>query len=556
MKRPQVSELSLREKVAQILMIKQGSLLERIEGEEARSNEEIAELMEKYQFGSLYSYGNISMKDFNMASFTFGVKQSAEENLEFIEVFKKHVRIPVLIARDCETGCGSSFAGGTIIPSAMCIGAANDDKLTYELGANLGAEMKSTGVNWSWTPVVDVFNRFGWCNGTRSYGDNVEKVSRHGVALIKGFQSVGMAAGAKHFPGCFGYDPRDSHVAPTVIDLTLEEWWEQQAPTFQAAIDAGVLGIMGTHRAFPAADDEMVNGRYIPCTCSKKVLTDILRNQMGFKGVMITDGINMTALAAQFPREEMLIRAIEAGNDMVCGAILEDFDTLYNAIEAGKLSMERVDEACERVLTLKEQVGLFDENRELPKLEDITPKTRETCKKIVEKSVTLVRDHNHIIPLNKEKIKKVLLIISTHAPQPEKLIEPMVRALEAQGMDVEVSVDLDSADRLKIYADQKDLILYVGYVTVHIPKGMPSLYGEKMATYHSAFSFGAEKSVCVSMGDPLMGNNAMAGGNTYFNIYSPTEASQEAFVKVLFGETPYSTECPVDVTMKRRVIFG
>jgi beta-N-acetylhexosaminidase len=341
-----------------------------------------------------------------------------------------------------------------------------------------------------------------------------------------------------------------------VIDLTIEEWWEQQAPTFQAAIDAGVLGIMGTHRAFPAADDEMVNGRYIPCTCSKKVLTDILRNQMGFKGVMITDGINMTALAAQFPREEMLIRAIEAGNDMVCGAILEDFDTLYNAIEDGKLSMERVDEACERVLTLKEQVGLFDETRELPKMEDIVPKTKEVCKQIVDKSVTLVRDHNHIIPLNKEKIKKVLLIISTHAPQPEKLIEPMVRALEAQGFEVEVSVDLDSADRLKIYADSKDLILYVGYVAPHIPKGMPSLFGEKMATYHSAFSFGAEKSVCVSLGDPLLGNNAMAGGNTYFNIYSPSEASQEAFVKVLVGEIPYSTESPVDVEMKRRIIYG
>ncbi len=556
MKRPELSELSLKEKISQLLMINQYTLLQRTEIDERqqRTPLEQKEIMEKYQYGSLWATGNMKLNVPNMADINIGYKVTTAEYKEWIDKTSAPVRLPMLIGTDCENGGGVIFSDATQVSSPLSIGAAASPELAYELGAAIAREIKIAGCNWRWTPIVDLANRFCGVDVGRAYSDNPELLADIAVAHMKGMQSEGVAATAKHFPGTDPYEFRDSHIVTTEIILSLEEWEKTQAVTFQKMIDAGVYTIMIGHKAFPAADDEKLNGYTIPATMSKKIIEGILREKMGFKGLVITDAVTMAGLTSMCDYDEMLIRLINAGNDILLGINPTDYEIVEKAVLDGKIPMERIDTSCNRVLELKEKLGLFDKDDEVLNIESEAEKTRAIDVKIAEKAVTMLCN-NGIVPLNKEKIKKVAIICSTHVEQTYDEIKVMIDEFEKRGAKADLIKHLETKEIVQEIAENYDLIIYAGYVAPHRPMGMPSLYGDEMFTYFNAFSFGKEKSIGVSMGYPYLYHDTMQGARTFFNIYSTAPNSQIAFVKTLYGELPLNTHSPIDIEPKLRYVY-
>ncbi len=555
MKRPALNEMTLEEKIGQLLMPSQNMLFTKtVNGVTVqRTKDEIKEILEKYQYGNLWGQGTLRIKGANMAEARDDNSITARELKKFYADISSGVRIPLLIGVDCENGCRLTEEG-TSVSGALAIGAADDENLTYELAQAVAREIKATGSNWRWSPVVDMVNRFCGIAFGRTYSDDPDKIVKHAIKAIKGTESERVASTVKHFPGVDPYEIRDSHFTDTIINISLEEWRNTQAKTFKGVIDAGVDSVMVGHSAFPAADDTMINGKYIPSTFSKKIIQGLLREEMGFKGVVITDGIVMASLSALCPYEEMLVRLINAGNDILLGTKAYDGDIVKKAVIDGRIPMERINESAERVLKLKEKIGLFDDiSEEEIDINEQALKTRAIDRKIAEKSITLVRDRQKMLPLNKENIKKVTIVCSSHFSETIKEIEVMKQEFEKRGAKVQIIEELTD---LETIAKENDLIIYAVYIAPHRPMGMPSLYGEKIETYFRAFTLGKEKSIGVSMGYPYVHFDFMGGADTFLNIYSTNPEALKAFVKALYGEITPTTKSPVDIEPKVRCVYG
>ena len=557
MKRPSLEELTLKEKVGQLLMVKQGkTILKRVDGELCfKTQDEIDEIMTNSPYGCLWADCQMYLNNINLSEDGADIDVAASKRK--IKKVQSALRIPMLVGIDCENGAGRVFTDATVISNPLTIAAADDEELTYKLSLAVAREIKAGGANWRWTPIADISNRYTGVSVGRCLSDDPDTVIKHARAIIRGTENAGVASTVKHFPGLDPYEIRDAHIVPVSVNIPFDEWWNTQAKTFKAIIDAGVDTVMVGHTSFPAVDDTYVNGRYIPATLSSKILNGLLREKMGFDGVIITDGVAMAGLTNFATYEECLVMAINAGNDVLLGVCPEDYDYVYQAVLDGRIPMERIDESAERVLKLKEKLGLFDDE---PEEEfDMTEQSRITAeldRQIAEKGITLVCDRNKMIPLNPSKIKKVTIVCSSHQIETKTELGIMKSEFEKRGATVKIIDGISDREFMKALAESEDLIVYAGYIAPHRPMGMPSLYGEKFETYINAFTYGKEKSVGVSMGYPYMHIDIMAGANTFFNLYSTNERSQVAFVKALYGEIEASTNSPVDIKPQIRKVFG
>ncbi len=559
MKRPTLNELSLTEKISQLLMLHDESIQYKYVDNDRiiRPKEEIDEILQRCQFGSYWHTGSVKMGIVNLAEeWATGDKMTIEDSKAYIDDLQKNVRLPMLIATDAEQGLGYSLASGTIIPTQMAVGAANDDELTEQLYAAVSREVRAAGINWRWAPVIDLHGRYS-ASILRSFSDDVERATKVCTAAIRGAQKEHVATTIKHFPGSDGVDIRDSHFAATEMLISYEDWKEKQGKLFQNMIDAGAMTVMIKHGSFPAIDDTIINGSTMPCSISPKVIQGLLREEMGFKGVVITDAINMAGLNSIVPdREELLVRAINAGNDILLGVEPEDFDIVLKAVNDGKIPMERIDESCTRVLDLKEKIGLFNDEirNEVINVPEANKMAEEAAAKISEKSVTLLYDKNNLIPVSQDKIKDVTIIYASHYNGTGEQLKVMQEEFEKRGATVHLHHRMPSGGMSE--AAQSDLIIYVGYVSMHRPMGFPTLYGEELATFARAFSQGKEKSIGVSMGYPFLHFDVMTGANTFVNLYSPDSEAQKAFVKGVYGEIEFTGSAPVDTEPKFRTIYG
>lgn len=336
------------------------------------------------------------------------------------------------------------------------------------------------------------------------------------------------------------------------VDLTstMEEWWEEQGKIFQGVIDGGVYSVMVGHEGFPACDDSKLKGKHRPSTVSKKVVTDLLKGEMGFKGVVITDDIIMTAHTSCYDSyDELIIDLANAGNDVILGVYPGAGDIIEKAVKEGVISESRIDDACQRVLDMKEKVGLFNGDHFEPpyKAADVTPHTRDVNKKIAEKAITLLYDNQGILPVDQKKIKNVTIICSTHADNFFKDLDCMKALLEERGMNVRLQRRLSSYDEMEEIDATSDLIIYAAYVGSHAPKGGLTFFGEECGTFHYAFNRGMEKSIAVSMGYPYLHHGIMAGAETFINTYGSSPELIEAFIKCIFGEIPFEGVSPVKI---------
>ncbi|MBC7793977.1 MAG: beta-N-acetylhexosaminidase [Clostridia bacterium] len=330
-------------------------------------------------------------------------------------------RIPVFVALDQEGGNVVRVKDGAMtLPGNMALGATRSTRLAYIAGQGLAVDLKLLGFNMNLAPVLDVnSNPKNPVIGVRSYGEKPELVSEMGSWYVRGQQEMGVVAVAKHFPG-HGDTHTDSHFAMPAISADMKRLSEVELAPFKAAMDVGLDAIMTAHIALPRVAEEP----NLPATLSKNILTGVLREKLGFQGVVITDGLEMDGIVERYGSGRASVMAVNAGADMPL--VLwqmkkkdEVYDSLLAAVRSGEIKRERLDQSVRRILQVKARRGLFD--RKIEPLERAIVRDERTViheqatQQIAREAVTLVRNHADALPLRAVRYRKVV-VLATPGP--------------------------------------------------------------------------------------------------------------------------------------------
>ncbi|MBQ9977392.1 MAG: hypothetical protein IJP21_02215 [Clostridia bacterium] len=533
MKKPLLSELTLREKIGQTAL--------------GRCDSPGIADVKKYPYGSLWANGDLA----------FGVdidkvnpnSTKRDKWLQGLAQMNSSLKVPMIQAGDCAMTIAAKEYGYVL--DAVSIGATGSEEFAYESGVLRGRMLRHAGTNWLWSPICDLPARHCTSLHGRTYTDDPDKLLAMNIATMKGLHDVGVAACAKHFPGEDGMEYRDAHISPTANLSTKEEWFAKQGKVFQGMIDAGVDTIMTAHQCFPFFDNAKKDGRYIPATLSKKILTDLLKGEMGFKGVVITDDVWMRSVSTYCDDDlsKVYVECIKAGNDMILGVRDFYFDVIEAAVLSGEIPMERIDDACQRVLDLKEKIGLFEDDYELTfgDLDEINADMADFCQRVARKGVSLVCDKNNIFPLNPEKHKKICIIYSGHDKEGQGKaydhMKYMIAELEKRGAQVFMRRGLKngyaSEAELEEIDKNYDLILYPGWCARWQPRGLGGFFGDEVITFQNALRYGSEKSIGIGLGSPFAYYDFYAAFPAYINIYNFKKEQMEAVVAAMYGEIPF-----------------
>lgn len=534
MKRPTLQELSLREKIGQTGVAYPAVDLK-------NPNE---------PFGIAWSVGGLKMAFVNM-DFTpnENLKMSADAYAAEMEKVNACRKIPVLSAMDCNYGIDGAFYEFSPIVSAPLIGAADDEQLAFEIGKLRGLHLRRVCCNWWWGPEVDLASRFSQISYGRLYSDEPERMTRMARAEMLGCQSVGVAATAKHFPGADEMEYRDAHTNYQMLHCSFESWKQRQGKIYQELIDSGVMGIMSSHMAFPACDPTKVNGKYVPASASYKMITELLKGEMGFRGVVVTDAVKMLGLCRMFGRlQEVYIAALKAGNDAILGVDADYIDVVEAAVKRGEISEERINDACQRVLDMKERVGLFNEPTyyNTDEISNLNQMASRLNKLVADKAITLNVNRSGLFPL-KKPIHTVHIVTICSDPAFKKQIqEGLATAFEKRGVHARVSVNLYSYDEIEKIANESDLIIYA------CCRRRKHCYFDvdNQESFNFVLHAGAEKSVGVSFGDPYIAFDQLSCMDTFINAYSMAPEAHEAVADAILGNISFRDTTPFAIIPK------
>ncbi|WP_223167015.1 beta-N-acetylhexosaminidase [Nonomuraea sp. SYSU D8015] len=342
-----LSKMSVEEKVGQLLMpVLYGTSADTVSGEnQARySAQTPAKVIAKYHLGGVILFPHNIKSVGQVVGLTNGLQQASKG-------------VPLLIGTDQENGLVARMSAlMTDFPGASQIGATKNPDMSRAVAKATGVELRALGVNLDFAPVADVnVNPRNPVIGPRAFGKDPERVATMVSAAVKGFADAKVAATAKHFPG-HGDTTVDSHTGLPVIKHTKAEWEQIDAPPFKAAIDAGVDAVMSAHIVFPKLDP---SGD--PATLSKPILTGLLRQKLGFKGVISTDALNMAGVRQKYNDGEIAVRAVLAGADLLLmpNNLPKAYQAVLAAVKSGRISQERLDESVTRLLELKQARGLL-----------------------------------------------------------------------------------------------------------------------------------------------------------------------------------------------------
>ncbi len=468
--------------------------------------------------------------------------------------------VPLFITGDIEGG-GHGAGAMLKFQNQLGLAAANDLDLSKRLLAAVCAESKAFGFNWSFTPVVDVNHETGSAIvGTRSYGSDVEKIIAQAKIHIKTLQSHGIAATAKHWPG-EGFDARDQHLVTTINPLTVEGWHDVFGRIYKTMIANGVMTVMSAHIALPAyaAHHGVAKGleRYRPASVSKLLNTTLLREELGFNGLIFSDATPMAGLTSWNSRAISVPEVIENGCDMFLFTTNEeaDYQHMMKGLSDGRLSEQRLNDAVTRILAMKAALGLHQKtlDERLPPLAEAksivkTAKHLAVAQEAADKSITLVKDVNKTLPLSPVKHKRITLVSRGAPPlfpgMPRNEMKVLNEALISRGFEIK-NFDPENPPT----PENTDLLLYV--FAVESSLGLSRIYIDWMAE-HPHFKTGMQRywhevpTVMVSLGHPYYLYDAPRVP-TYVNAYSTLDSVQQAVVECLLGEKPFTGESPVDV---------
>lgn len=493
----------------------------------------------KYPFCGLYLSPGAKKADGTL--FT-----SAKESADTFREASEGAKIPLLIAGDCEYGANRLFSDLHGISTNMALGAARKGELAYKRSYYWAREMASTGVNWPFGPVVDLHRNFFSTAGVRRISGDPDIASEIVPYIIRGIHDAGCATSAKHFPGASN-DYRDSHFSPNVNSISKEKWYARDFKVWKAAVDAGAMSLMTSHSHVPAFDDSCARGDIPrPATASKKIV-DIARRDLNYDGIMITDAVSMKSVAAAFEHEDVYIESFLAGHDIVLFTDNDYIDVMEKAVQCGRICEAQIDEACRRVLDLKEKIGLFDGKAAgKPLTSEEIADFEQVLYDVGKHAMTLVTNRNGIVPFDPKCVKRVSVICVSPVEQFYNDLQVLKEAFENRGITVTILDRLKSKAQLKEISEDSDIIVYACYLAQSRPVGM-SVYSrsEEMNTLFHSLSYGADKSVCVSFGAPSIYYNYFECADAFINAYSDDRGTMRAFVDGILGDFTFSGTSPV-----------
>ncbi|MDR6224694.1 glycoside hydrolase family 3 protein [Desmospora profundinema] len=520
-----VKSMTLEEKVGQMTMVG-------FYGSEP--TEEIRRLIQDHHAGNviLFAYSDNVIDPEQTARLNNGLQVMAEET---------RLGVPLLISTDQEGGVVARMTtGATELPGNMALAASRVRKGAFETAALTADELKAVGINMNLAPVVDVnVNPANPVIGVRSYGENPTLVSRFGTAAIRGYQKNGVVATAKHFPG-HGDTDVDSHLGLPVIDKSREEMEQVEWRPFRQAMKAGVDAIMTAHIHVPALDDTPD----LPATLSKPILTDLLRHEMRYKGLVITDAMDMAGVVEYFGGvEEAAVKAVEAGVDIVLltpSISTEEqagvMEAVVKAVRDGTISEKRIDQSVTRILKVKKKYKLFRERyvdvEQVPQRVG-TPEHREKAERWARRSVTLVKNDEGLLPLHLEESDR-LGIVSPFSLR--ELIKPYHSRVEEYRVPRLNPTDAEIDEARKIVRDSD--ILVVGTNSSHLYPQQQKLIQELEKL---------DKPIVVIAFRNPYDIRDFPDVEGYLTTYGTRVVSQQAAVETLFGIHSPTGKLPVTI---------
>lgn len=400
--------------------------------------EYLKELMEKYHLGGC-RYNNMPGAAVQMQN----------------RILQKYAKLPVFIACNTETGGNGACSDGTFIANGIKIGATGNNQYAHDLGRMSNEEAAAIGCNMAFAPVCDI--HYNWQNTevvARAFGNDPKRVAEMSKAYLDGAHTIdGFACAAKHFPGN-GQDFRDAHIANNINSFNEEEWMNTYGYVYKTLIDADLDAIMGGHIMMPeymrGINPEIKDEEMLPATLCPEIMTGLLRDKLGFNGMVVTDASHMVAMTDRMTRKEMLPASINAGCDMFLffNDPEEDFATMLEAYKNGTISEERMVEALTRILGLKAHMGLNKKAKEelVPAPEAVAILGKEEYKNasaaISNDSITLVKYKDaNVLPLTPEKYKRIMIVYVKGAAGPMDALIQMAMGGGAQQNPAEVLRD-------------------------------------------------------------------------------------------------------------------
>jgi len=521
-----LNKLSLREKLGQMLvpMLTPDSIIP----------DPIDVWMNKYKVGSGHVFG--------------GTLESASQ---FIDAAQAASEIPLLISGDLDKGCGDRIKEGTFFQYQMALGAADSEELAYALGRAIAVENLAVGFNWTFSPIVDICGMPDYQRHIAAISEDPEQIARLAIAEINGIQEHGMAACAKHFPGD-GHDARDQHLTTIVNPLSASAWREKSGWIFKQAIDAGVYSIMNSCIALPSIEDSGTNPNFPkPSIISKKLTTDILRGELGFEGVIVTDALNMGGVTNHLPQLEGYAQALEAGNDVLLFVTRyeQTLDYLENCVCSGRVSEQQIEDSVHRILTMKAKLRL-----QKPKTEeeiatrfDIFTDSpyRKDAQELAEKSITLIQDKNDTVPIKADKKRVAHVLITNRAEEFDGAV--FEQTLRDAGYEVTQFLNPDPEPMYdEIATGNYDTVITSLFFPIQWGWGTVRVQGPFIRSLMSGYpkAHPDVESIFVSFCGPFH-LQELAYMDTYLCTYGDAPVAQEAAAKALAGQIPITGKVPV-----------
>ncbi|MGB9456430.1 MAG: glycoside hydrolase family 3 N-terminal domain-containing protein [Bryobacteraceae bacterium] len=468
----------------------------------------------------------------------------------FLNRVQRIARVPLLVGSDFERGASMRVAGTTVFPHAMAFGAAGDPELSRVEGQVTAREARALGVQWVYYPVADVSNNpDNPVINIRSFGGDPEAVAAEVAAFIEGAHSEArnyVLTTAKHFPG-HGDTSVDSHLNLPTIAVSRERLESVELVPFRAAIAAGTDAIMTAHVAVPAlapAD--------LPATLSPAILTGLLRDELGFKGLVITDALDMGGIAKGFPAGDAAVRAIEAGADTLLMPADPEaaIRAVVAAVEDGRLKRRRIEESVARILAAKVKVGL-DRKRfvNVEALGDVinSPEANEKAQEVAERAVTLVRNQGDLVPLAApERACFLVLAESRYSNEGQTFSkEVRARAPHAAMVTLDPSLSRTDVDAALARLAPCDTYVVAAFTSVTAYRGSLGLEGELPYAVETLAAAG-KPLILVALGNPYL-LRGFPNVAAYMATFSTVAPSEVAAVKALWGEIDIRGHLPVSI---------
>lgn len=479
----------------------------------------------------------------------FGPDGAAE--LDTLDALRASAAIPYLVSSDLE-GSRMSPSFGTEVPNPLALAAVDDVQASATIARIMAVEARAAGINWSFTPVIDINALFrSPIVATRGLGSDPDRIRAHALAHIRGLQANGVAATVKHWPG-EGHDDRDQHLVTTHIPLSVEDWHATHGALYRAAIDAGVLSVMSAHIAFPAYvlahDPDAGIEAYRPASTSALLNQTLLRSELGFNGLIVSDATPMAGLGAWAHRDSTLPELVSSGCDIILFSDEPEADIarIEAALADGRLTPERLDEAMVRILGLKAVLGLHLEGRApADRTKLASPDSTATARAITARAPTLVKDVQGILPLDPQRHRRVLIyttgiVTPLHGEGTPMLFPDLLRA---EGFDVTL---YDPAARpdprsfdLVLYVMAEETLLTRGRIFLDWNRLTGGMFGAMVRPWHEV------PTALISFGYPYYLYDAPRLP-CVVNAYATMDTMQRATLDCLLGRTPFQGRSPVD----------